>query len=95
VPNAAVIVPDTTNGIVIANLTLRSVDRYLVTIDNTSAVTVFLGDDNTVTAATGISLYTTDKIEWELSTDRPTFTFQVFGIVASGTATVRWWYHKL
>ncbi len=90
-PTAAVSVTTSATKILAARYTEPG--RIGVVLDNQGSVTVFLGDDDTVTTANGITLEAGKKfiLTAEMGFEKYFFRGDLYGIVASGTADVRAW----
>jgi len=73
-------------------LKAKNRDRIGLILDNQSSSTVWVGDDTSLTASTGIALYAKDKLIFDFE-GGPSYQFAVrgdiYGIVSSGTADVR------
>ena len=78
---------------VIVAASTQSGGRIGLRIYNNSAVTVFLGPDATVTTANGYPLLTATEFKFDADGPNPQYfyTGAVYGIVATGTADVRYW----
>ena len=73
------------------SLAAKNTDRVWITLDNRSAVDVFLGMDNTVDSTNGIALAAKDKLIESFDGDKTRFFYRGawFAAVATGTADVR------
>jgi hypothetical protein len=81
----AVSVADTATKIISANCNRQA----LILVNNSSDTVVYIGADDSVTIANGIPLYTYMTKEYTKA-----FGFyngDIYGIVTSGTADVRYW----
>jgi hypothetical protein len=70
---------------------VRVDERPTVIVDNQGDYTVFIGDEATVTASSGVALEPEDVMQWDFSdaTHLRSVTFAVYGITSSGTCSVR------
>lgn len=85
-------VPATANGIQVVDKCLSRISLWLY---NNSAVTIWLGEDDSVTTANGWPLLAgeKEKITHEGNADSLPLFYRdaVYAIVASGTADLRYW----
>ncbi len=67
--------------------------RTRIIIDNQSSETLYLGEDNTVTTSTGITLASGEKREFGPNVVEPRFIYRgaIWGIVKTGPADIRVW----
>jgi hypothetical protein len=70
-------------------------DRVQIVVDNQGGATVYLGDVNTVTTNTGITLPNGEKVIFNFPHASSSRKFELYGIVASGTNSVRVWVNPL
>lgn len=83
----------TTAATVIVAASTQSGGRIGLFILNNSTTTVYIGPDSTVTTANGFPLLAGEKFILQNDTPNPQYfyTGAVYGIVATGTADVRYW----
>jgi len=73
------------------SLVAENFERIYLTINNQSAVEVFLGDVSNVTTSSGIGLAAGAQLTFKYDGSIPQFFFQgqLWGVVTSSTADVR------
>lgn len=82
-----VTVPATTGGILIV---AANPQRLSLIITNTGAQTIYIGQDSSITAATGVPLITNGTLT-EDSGGTKVYCGPVYGITSTSTSDVRYW----